>query len=113
MSEEKIAQAAKCKRSTAGRWKRLPQPIMLQRRNAEKLIGLLDRWAKDPGQVMAEPGDSTSTQLSEPAERKDHVYMIPEFNKQVVLIDLINQELNQMSAERLSSVYRAIMKQII
>ena len=39
--------------------------------------------------------------------------MIPQIEKQVVLIDLINRELNTMDAERLIDIYRAIMAKII
>ena len=39
--------------------------------------------------------------------------MIPQIEKQVVLIDLINRELNEMDAERLVGIYRAIMAKII
>lgn len=39
--------------------------------------------------------------------------MIPQIERQVVLIDLINQELNDMDADEPVGIYRAIMAKII
>lgn len=94
---------------------------------AEKLIELLDNWPvgetptvdkQQPTESPAEQTDGTAavssdSSVNELPVRKDHVYMIPQIERQVVLIDLINRELNEMDAERLVGIYRAIMAKII
>ena len=122
-----IAELLGCEATTVNWWKRKAEPLRLYPHIAEKLIELLDNWPVDatsttdkqqPIEAPADPTDGTvavssDSSVNELPVRKDHVYMIPQIEKQVVLIDLINRELNEMDAERLVGIYRAIMAKII
>ena len=127
LSGRAIAELLGCEATTVNWWKR-KSTLRLYPHTAEKLIELLDNWPIDATPNMdkqqptespaAEPTDGTTAVASEDGVnklpvRKDHVYMIPQIEKQVVLIDLINRELNTMDAERLIDIYRAIMAKII
>lgn len=128
LSGRAIAELLGCEATTVNWWKRKQGPLRLYPHTAEKLIELLDNWPIDatpttvdkqqPTESPAAPTDgiapvSSEVAVTETPVRKDHVYMIPQIEKQVVLIDLINRELNEMDAERLVGIYRAIMAKII
>ena len=128
LSGRAIAERLGCESTTVNWWKRKQEPLRLYPHTAEKLIELLDNWPvntppttvdkQQPIESPLEPSDGTAAVSSEVAVtetpvRKDHVYMIPQIERQVVLIDLINRELNEMDAERLIGIYRAIMAKII
>ena len=123
-----IAELLGCDVSTVNWWKRKKEPLRLYPHLAEKLIELLDNWPvstpptamdkQQPTESPAEQTDGTAAvssdvDVTETPVRRDHVYMIPQIERQVVLIDLINRELNEMDAERLVGIYRAIMAKII
>lgn len=127
LSGRAIAELLGCEATTVNWWKR-KSTLRVYPHIAEKLIELLDNWPVDttpttvdkqqPTESPAEPTDEVSAVSSDSSVnklpvRKDHVYMIPQIEKQVVLIDLINRELNEMNAERLVGIYRAIMAKII
>lgn len=127
LSGRAIAELLGCEATTVNWWKR-KSTLRLYPQLAEKLIELLDNWPvntppttvdkQQPIESPLEPSDGTAAVSSEVAVnntpvRKDHVYMIPQIERQVVLIDLINRELNDMDAERLIDIYRAIMAKII
>ena len=128
LSGKRIAELLGCEATTVNWWKRKKEPLRLYPHTAEKLIELLDNWPVDatpttvtnqqPTESPAEQTDgiapvSSEVAVTETPVRKDHVYMIPQIERQVVLIDLINRELNEMDAERLIGIYRAIMAKII
>lgn len=127
LSGRAIAELLGCEATTVNWWKRKKEPLRLYPHTAEKLIELLDNWPvgetsttvdKQPIESPAAPTDgiapvSSDSSVNKMPVRKDHVYMIPQIEKQVVLIDLINRELNEMDAERLVGIYRAIMAKII
>lgn len=128
LSGRAIAELIGCEATTVNWWKRKAEPLRLYPHIAEKLIELLDNWPistppttvdkQQPIESPLEPTDGIAPVSSEVAVnkmpvRKDHVYMIPQIERQVVLIDLINRELNEMDAERLVGIYRAIMAKII
>lgn len=100
-----IGELIGCSPKTVDVWKRKKKPLAIYPQTAEKLIELLDQFSPSH--------KDESESVSEEAVRKDHVYMIPQIERQVVLIDLINRELNEMDAERLVGIYRAIMAKII
>ena len=55
---------------------------------------------QQPTESPAEQTDGTAAvssdvDVTETPVRRDHVYMIPQIERQVVLIDLINRELNE------------------
>lgn len=126
LSGRAIAERLGCKTNTVNRWKRR-STLRLYPHIAEKLIELLDSWPvyappttnkQQPIESPVEPTDGIASVSSDSSDnklpvRKDHVYMIPQIERQVVLIDLINRELNDMDAERLVGIYRAIMAKII
>ena len=126
LSGRAIAELLGCEATTVNWWKR-KGALRLYPHTAEKLIELLDNWPVDatpnmdkqqPTESPAEPTDGTVAVSSDSSVnklpvRKDHVYMIPQIEKQVVLIDLINRELNNMDVDRLVDIYRAIMAKII
>ena len=127
LSGRAIAELLGCESTTVNWWKRKTGPLRLYPHTAEKLIELLDNWPvsatpttvdKQPIESPVEPTDeiaavSSDDGVNKMPVRKDHVYMIPQIERQVVLIDLINRELNNMDAERLVGIYRAIMAKII
>ncbi len=128
LSGRGIAELLGCEATTVNWWKRKKGPLRLYPHTAEKLIELLDNWPVDatpttvdkrrPIESPLERADGIATVSSDNGGnntpvRKDHVYMIPQIERQVVLIDLINRELNDMDADRLVGVYRAIMAKII
>lgn len=128
LSGKGIAELLGCEATTVNWWKRKTGPLRLYPHTAEKLIELLDNWPistppatvdkQQPTESPAEQTDGTAAvssdvDVNELPVRKDHVYMIPQIERQVVLIDLINRELNEMDAERLVGIYRAIMAKII
>ena len=127
LSGREIAELLGCEATTVNWWKRKKEPLRLYPHTAEKLIELLDNWPvsetptttdKQPIESPVEPTDgiaavSSDVDVNKMPVRKDHVYMIPQIERQVVLIDLINRELNNMDAERLIGIYRAIMAKII
>lgn len=129
LTGSEIAKRLGCKPNTVNVWRRKNGALRLYPNIAEKLIELLDNWParttpttadkqQQPIESPADPTDGTVTVSSDSSDnklpvRKDHVYMIPQIEKQVVLIDLINQELNDMDADRLVGIYRAIMAKII
>ena len=126
LSGRGIAERLGCKTNTVNRWKRR-STLRLYPHIAEKLIELLDNWPvcappttnkQQPIESPLAPTDGTAAVSSNVGAnkmpfRKDHVYVIPQIEKQVVLIDLINQELNGMDSDRLVGIYRAIMSKII
>lgn len=106
LSGRAIAELLGCEATTVNWWKRKQEPLRLYPHTAEKLIDLLDNWPigatpttvdkQQPIESPAEPTDGTAAVSSEVAVnntpvRKDHVYMIPQIERQVVLIDLINR----------------------
>lgn len=128
LTGSEIAKRLSCKPNTVNVWKRKNGALRLYPNIAEKLIELLDNWpvrttpttaAKQ--QQIESPVESTDeiaavssdAGVTDVPVRKDHVYMIPQIERQVVLIDLINRELNDMDADRLVGIYRAIMAKII
>lgn len=129
LSGRAIAERLGCESTTVNWWKRKQEPLRLYPHTAEKLIELLDNWPvstpptnTDKQQPTESPAAELTAEVSavssevavtETPVRKDHVYMIPQIERQVVLIDLINRELNEMDAERLIGIYRAIMAKII
>lgn len=127
LSGRAIAELLGCEATTVNWWKRKAEPLRLYPHIAEKLIELLDNWpvsetpTVDKQQQIESPLEqtdgtaavSTDVDVNKMPVRKDHVYMIPQIERQVVLIDLINQELNDMDADRLVGIYRAIMAKII
>lgn len=127
LSGRAIAELLGCEATTVNWWKR-KSSLRLYPHTAEKLIDLLDNWpvntpptAVDEQQPVESPLEKTDgiaavssdVEVNKMPVRKDHVYMIPQIERQVVLIDLINRELNEMDAERLVGIYRAIMAKII
>ena len=128
LSGRAIAELLGCEATTVNWWKRKQGPLRLYPHTAEKLIELLDNWPvstqptntdkQQPIEPTSESTDgiaavSSDVEVNKIPVRKDHVYMIPQIERQVVLIDLINRELNNMDAERLVGIYRAIMAKII
>ena len=127
LTGKKIGELLGCKPNTVNVWKRKKGALRLYPRTAEKLIELLDNWPvrttptamdkQQPIEAPLEPTDGiaavSSDGVNDMPVRKDHVYMIPQIEKQVVLIDLINQELNGMDSDRLVGIYRAIVAKII
>ena len=127
LTGSELAKRLSCKPNTVNVWKRKKGTLRLYPHIAEKLIELLDNWPvftpttavkQQPIESPAEPPDgiaavSSDAGVTDMPVRKDHVYMIPQIEKQVVLIDLINRELNSMDSDRLVGVYRAIMTKII
>lgn len=128
LNGRELAELLGCKPNTVNVWKRKNGALRLYPHIAEKLIELLDNWSarttpttadkQQPIESPVEPTDeiaavSSDTGVTDMLVRKDHVYIIPQIERQVVLIDLINQELNEMDADRLVGIYRAIMAKII
>lgn len=127
LTGSEIAKRLSCNPNTVNVWKRKKGTLRLYPHIAEKLIELLDNWPvrttpttadkQQPIESPVEPTDeiaAVSTDgVNDMPVRKDHVYMIPQIERQVVLIDLINRELNDMDADRLVGIYRAIMAKII
>lgn len=127
LNGSELAELLGCKPNTVNVWKRKKGALRLYPHTAEKLIELLDNWpvsemptATDKQQPTESPAEQTdgiaavsSDGVTDMPVRKDHVYMIPQIERQVVLIDLINRELNDMDADRLVGIYRAIMAKII
>ena len=127
LTGSEIAKRLGCKPNTVNVWRRKNGALRLYPNIAEKLIELLDNWPIDatpnmdkqqPTESPSDPTDEVAAVLSDSSVnklpvRKDHVYMIPQIEKQVVLIDLINRELNSMDSDRLVGIYRAIMTKII
>lgn len=110
LNGRELAELLGCKPNTVNVWKRKNGALRLYPHAAEKLIELLDQYGPSEHTTVTDVEDATET--PEPV-RKDHVYMIPQIERQVVLIDLINRELNDMDADRLVGIYRAIMAKII
>lgn len=117
LTGSEIAKRLGCKPNTVNVWRRKNGALRLYPHIAEKLIELLDQFSPphkdEPKPVSEEAVPEVAEKTTETPVRKDHVYMIPQIERQVVLIDLINQELNDMDAERLVGIYRAIMAKII
>lgn len=110
LTVKEIAELIGCSHKTVDVWKRKKKPLAIYPQTAEKLIELLDQYGPSEHATVTDAKDATET--PEPV-RKDHVYMIPQIERQVVLIDLINRELNEMDADRLVGIYRAVMAKII
>ena len=117
LTGKEIAEFVGCSRQTVDVWRRKKEPLAIYPQTAEKLIELLDQFSQSHKDESAPVSEEAVPEVAEKTTatpvRKDHVYMIPQIEKQVVLIDLINQELNDMDADRLIGIYRAIMAKII
>lgn len=116
LTGKKIGELVGCSRATVDGWKRKKKPLAIHPQSAEKLIELLDQFSpphNESAPVSEEAVPEVAEKTTATPVRKDHVYMIPQIEKQVVLIDLINRELNEMDADRLVGIYRAIMAKII
>lgn len=117
LTVKEIAELIGCSQKTVDVWKRKKKPLAIYPQTAEKLIELLDQFSSrrrdEPQPVSEEAVPEVAEKTTATPVRKDHVYMIPQIERQVVLIDLINRELNDMDADRLVGIYRAIMAKII
>lgn len=117
LTGREIGELIGCSQKTVDVWRRKKKPLAIYPQTAEKLIELLDQFSPSHKDESAPVSEEAVPEVVEKTTatpvRKDHVYMIPQIEKQVVLIDLINRELNNMDAERLVDVYRAIMAKII
>lgn len=119
LTGREIGELVGCSHKTVDVWKRKKGTLRIYPHTAEKLIELLDQFSlrhkdePEPEPISEEAVPEVAETKTESTLRKDHVYMIPQIEKQVVLIDLINQELNEMDADRLVGIYRAIMAKII
>ena len=117
LTGKRIGELVGCSQKTVDVWRRKKEPLAIYPQTAEKLIELLDQFSQrckdEPEPVSEEAVPEVAEKTIVTPVRKDHVYMIPQIEKQVVLIDLINRELNDMDADRLVGIYRAIMAKII
>ena len=117
LTGREIGELIGCSPKTVDVWRRKKGTLRIYPHTAEKLIELLDQFSlrhkDEPEPVSEEAVPEVAEKTTATPVRKDHVYMIPQIEKQVVLIDLINQELNDMDADRLVGIYRAIMAKII
>lgn len=117
LTGREIGELIGCSQKTVDVWRRKKKPLAIYPQTAEKLIELLDQFSPphkdEPKSVSEEAVPEVAEKTTVTPVRKDHVYMIPQIEKQVVLIDLINRELNEMDADRLVGIYRAIMAKII
>lgn len=120
-----IAERIGCSLSSVHNWvKKDPHYLQVNKAHHDAFVALLEDFMEG----IRVPGMPPSSDMPlEPVVEKtepqrveipktlggDHCVEIPVFEKEVILIDLIDQELRHLSAERLISVYRAILSKVL
>lgn len=120
MSVRQISERVGCCVNSVRRWMiHDPHTLRINQEHHDAFLAMLEEHMEG----LRLPGDlpSSDRPVSESATEPEvklvpdgfHNISIPVIEKEVVLVDLINQELNRFSADRLVAVYRAILSKVL